>query len=77
MEITFSQNLNYSLDLQAKQVRELADRLDITVKELKRLAEEGELYDEHGDGLVAYVNDNIEKAEIAEHDDIEIDEITP
>lgn len=75
MEITFSQNQNYSLDLQPKQMRELADALDITVAELKQLVKAGELYNEHGDGLIAYLGDNIDKAEVTDRDGIEIDEI--
>lgn len=78
MEITFTQPRNFSVDLtgNAKLMRKLADHLDITVKEMKDLAEHDELYGEHGDGLASWLADNTELWEATEHGDIEIDQIT-
>lgn len=75
MEITFGRQVNYSMTLDAKKKRELADRLDITVRKLNKLVEDGELYDEHGDELATWMDENPELFEISSEDDIEIEEI--
>lgn len=75
MEITFTQQRSYSLTLMPKQMKELADKLNLTLSELKALVKSGDLYDEHGDELTTYVNGMVDKAEVTEHEDVEIDEI--
>jgi hypothetical protein len=75
MEITYSRNTNYSMDLGAKEKRKLADHLDITVGELNELVRLEELYGEHGDGLVHWMEDNFALAEITSEGAIEIEDI--
>lgn len=57
MEITFNRSSDYSVDLNAKAKRELAQHLGITVRQMTRLAEDGELYSEHGDAIVGWLVD--------------------
>ena len=75
MEITFSRQVNYSMTLDAKKKRELADHLDITVRKLNKLVEDGELYDEYGDDLAVWMDENPELFEIGGEDEIEIEDI--
>lgn len=77
MEITFSRQVNYSMTLDAKKKRELADHLDITVRKLNKLVEDGELYDEHGDELTSWMDENPELHEVSGEDDIEVEDINP
>jgi len=76
MEITYSRNVNYSMQLDVKRKRELADHLDITLKQLNKLVDEGELYDEHRDELVNWMQQHSELGEVTGEDDIEIEDIT-
>jgi len=76
MEITYSRNVNYSLELDTKRKRELADHLDITLRELNKLVEAGELYDEHGDELIDWIDRQVDQGSISGEEDIEIEDIT-
>lgn len=76
MEITFSRNINYSLDLSKAAIRrELADRLDIDLRTLTRLVDKDELFDEHGDDLIQWMETKSDAWEITSEDDIEIEQI--
>lgn len=75
MEITFTRQHNYSMVLDPRRKRELADYLDISVKELDRLVTRGDLYDEHGVGLLTWMGTNTTLAEQTSYDEIEIDKI--
>jgi hypothetical protein len=75
MEITYSRVTNYSLDLSAKDIRQLANHLDITVKELKELAEAGDLMNEHSDGIYDWVCRNDAGRELTGEEDAEDVEI--
>lgn len=77
MEITYSRTVNYSMELDKRQVRELADHLDITVRQLNKLVEDGELYDEHGDELIGWMENNAHKVKITvqSEEEVEIEEI--
>jgi hypothetical protein len=76
LEITFSRNVDYSMELNDRKIRELADHLDIEVRELKKLVERGDLCDEYEAGLIEFmtINDTLEQQ--TQHGDIEIDQIT-
>ena len=76
LEITYSRNVDYSMELNERKERELADFLDITVKELRKLVRAGELYDEHAAQLIEFmtINDTLEQQ--TQPGDIEIDQIT-
>lgn len=82
MEITFTRNVAYSLNLDSRtavgraRLSDLAQSLEISVTHLKALVKDGDLYDEHGDALVAWIDDNASKAEVTEPGEIEIDQIT-
>lgn len=79
MEITFTRTVSYSFDFDAKankgKLRELADRLDIPQKDLKQLVEDEQLYDEHGDTLVEWLDENLATAEVTDAGEIEVDQI--
>lgn len=75
LKITFSQQHNHSMVLDSRRKRDLADHLDITVKELDRLVDRGDLYDEHGDALTRWLDDNIKLASRVSVEDVEIDKI--
>lgn len=76
MEITFSRNVNYSLDLSKAAIRrELADHLDIEVRTLTRLVDKQELFDEHGDSLIQWMETKADAWEVTSEDDIEIEQI--
>lgn len=76
MEITYTQQHTYSLDLKTPaQRRELADHLDITEKKMRKLVEEGDLFDEYGDQLTEWVASKSGEAEVTAHEDIDIDQI--
>jgi hypothetical protein len=76
MEITYTREVSYSMDLDQRKTRELADHLDITVKDLRKLVERDELMDEHEAGLNEFMalNDKLEQQ--TEHGDREIETIT-
>lgn len=76
MEITYSRTVNYSMTLEAKDRRSLAKHLGITVRQLTKLAEEGELQAEHGDDIAVWVDENPELAEVSGEDGIELEDIT-
>lgn len=79
MEITFTRTIAYSFDFDAKAnkgtTRDLADTLDITMAQLKKLVESEELYDEHGDALVDWLDEHMDGAEVTDAGQIEIDQI--
>lgn len=76
MEITFSQNVNYSMDLSKAEVRrELADYLDITVKEMMKMVEKETLYELHEDKMIAWLESKEKSWEALSHDDIEVDQV--
>lgn len=75
LKITFTRQHNYLMVLDARRKRELADYLDITVKTLDRLIDKGDLYDEHGDELIAWVSANTVLVWETSYDAIEIDKI--
>lgn len=77
MEITFSQNVNYSLDLsKGSLVRELADHLDITVKEMRRLVDKEILFELHDTAMLAWMESKRKQWEETESQEIDIDQIT-
>lgn len=76
MEITFEQKHSYSLTLKPADRRELADHLDITERELRRLVEKGDLMDEHDAAVTDWVSRRSDDAEVTAHEDIEVDQIT-
>lgn len=76
MEITYTQQKAYSLDLDKRMERELADHLDITVRQMKKMIDDGSLMDEHWDAVHAWVGKNTDKATVTDREDIEIDEVT-
>lgn len=76
MEITYSRMVNYSMTLDAKHRRALAQHLGITVRQLIKLAEEEQLHAEYGHDVATWMDDNPELAEITGEEDIEIEDIT-
>lgn len=76
MEITFTRENSYSMFLTARKKRDLADHLDITVRDLDRLVERGDLMDEHEGGVLEFMEMNSALEEETEHGDREIEEIT-
>jgi hypothetical protein len=76
MEIAYTQGHSYSLYLSAAGERSLAKHLGITVKKMKTLVEDGELMDDYSDQVTEWVGDHSDEAEVTEHEDIEIEEIT-
>lgn len=79
MEITFSRQVNYSMTLDVKNKRELADHLGIKVRKLNKLVKDGELYDEHGNELIAWMENNIHKTDVTiqSEEEMDIEEINP
>lgn len=76
MEITFSQNINYSLDLsKGSLVRELADHLDITVKEMRKLVDKGTLFELHDTAMLQWIEAKKANWEESDSDEIDIDQI--
>jgi len=76
MEITFTQLQSFSLELKPADRRELADLLDITERKLRKLVDDEVLMDEHYDEVIEWVTRRIDDAQITEHEDIEIDQVT-
>lgn len=77
MEITFSQNVSYSLDLsKGSLIRELADHLDITVKEMRRLVDRQTLFELHDDAMLQWLETKRKQWEETESQEIDIDQIT-
>ena len=76
MEITFSQNVNYSLDLsKGSLVRELADHLDITVKEMRKLVDKGTLYELHDSAVLQWLEIKKASWDESDSDEIEVDQV--
>lgn len=76
MEITFSQNVNYSLDLsEGSLVRELADHLDITVKQMHKMVDKGTLYELHEEGILQWLEAKRACWEETDSDEIEVDQV--
>lgn len=75
MEITYTQQHSYSLDLTALMKRDLADHLGISSRQLTRLVKEGMLMDEYNEEVHTWVVDNSGKATVTDHTDIEIEGI--
>lgn len=73
MEITFSRTAHFSLTVKPKK---LADHLDITVRELNRLVEDGELESQYGDDLRAFIEEEMLDAEETNADEIEIEDVS-
>lgn len=77
MEITFSQNVNYSLDLsKGSLIRELADHLDITVKEMRNLVDKGMLFELHDDAMLKWMESKRKSWDETSSEEIDIDQIT-
>jgi hypothetical protein len=77
MEITFSKNTSYSLDLsKGSLIRELADHLDITVKEMRKLVDKGMLFELHDDAILSWMENKAASWEETESGEIDIDQIT-
>lgn len=76
MEITFEKKFQYSLDLsKGSLTRELADHLDITVKEMRRLVDKGTLFELHDDAMLQWMKNKAKSWEETGSDEIEVDEI--
>jgi len=75
VEITFSRSVDYSLVLDDRKKRELADHLDITVRELDKLVAKEMLFELHDSRMIEWIElqrkawDELSKA------DIEVDQI--
>lgn len=76
MEITFEEKVSYSLDLSKPAIRrELADYLDITVKDMAKMVDKGTLYELHEDQLINWLESKRKAWESTENHPIEIDQI--
>lgn len=76
MEITFEKKFQYSLDLtKGSLTRELADHLDITVKEMRRLADKGTLYELHDEAMLQWLEAKSGAWEETGSDEIEVDQV--
>lgn len=71
MEFTFTQETAYSFEPDGKKLKELAAKLGITVANLQRMATDGELYDEHGDEILAWLTDQASSWETVSDEDID------
>lgn len=58
MEIMYSRTVNYSLSLDEEQGRSLRKHLKITKKEMVRLLDDGDMYEEHGDEIKQWMSEN-------------------
>lgn len=83
LEITYTRVVSYTLNLEAEDIKDLLARIKkvegLTGKDLPRatfldLIENGELLDDHSEGVTAYLNGR-DDAEIIEQDDPEDIEI--
>lgn len=75
MEITFTEKKAYSLELDKKTQRELADFLDIDTRRLRKLVEDAELELEFPTRFGEWMELNRAKAECIEVEPIEVDQI--
>lgn len=76
MEITFTQQIHRSMVIGHIKKRELADFLDITVKEMNKLISNGEFFGEHEDRLLEWMENNHSLSRVTESDPYEVEEIT-
>jgi hypothetical protein len=72
MEITFTRPVSYSVDLgNVKERRALAKHLNIPTRELTKLAKDGELLNEHGDGVTEWLENHTQMWDTCEEQDME------
>lgn len=74
-EFTWTQQVNYSMALDPRKTRELADHLDLTVRDMARLIEAGELFDEHETGVLEFIERNSDLVNEESRDGIEFDQV--
>jgi transcriptional regulator with XRE-family HTH domain len=76
MEISFTQEITASVDLSAKQERELAERLGITRGKLIKLANDDELLGEYSDEIIGWLcqlsAEDVEVSDRSDPDNVEI-----
>lgn len=75
LEITFSQQADHSLTLNDRMKRELADHLDITVRELDRLVAKETLFELHEDRMLEWIELQRKSWDTMEMGSIEVDQI--
>lgn len=75
IEITFTQTTHYSLTLEDKEKRDLADHLDITVRKLDKLMDDGDLLSEYESEITAWVEQRQGTADVVDEEPIEIEDI--
>lgn len=76
LEITYTRQVSYSMELNDRKKRELADHLDITVRALNKLVADGELCDEHEEGLLTWMGSNLDLEHLEAQEEIDLDQIT-
>lgn len=77
MEITFEKKFQYSMNLsKGSLTRELADHLDITVKEMRRLVDKGTLYELHEEAILQWLENKSGSWDEQSSDEIEVDQVT-